>query len=144
MATVAQVAKASLQRILVQGSEAPLQADEYQDYIFAMNNYMTSLAASGINLGYTVGLIANMAVEVAPDYSAPISEALAVAAREGLNAMRMLGQTMAGSRYPFTLPVGSGNEGMWNTNNSHFYAGEEDSILAEGVGTIGLEANTDG
>ena len=160
MATVAQVAKASLQRILVQGSEAPLQADEYQDYIFAMNNYMTSLAASGINLGYTVvsnlsdtvtipvgalrGLIANMAVEVAPDYSAPISEALALAAREGLNAMRMLGQTMAGSRYPSTLPVGSGNEGMWNTNNSHFYVHEEDSILAEGVGTIGLEVDTDG
>ena len=121
---------------------------------------MTSLAASGINLGYTVvsnlsdtvtipvgalrGLIANMAVEVAPDYSAPISEALALAAREGLTAMRMLGQTMAGSRYPSTLPVGSGNEGMWNTNNSHFYAGEEDSILAEGVGTIGLEVDTDG
>ena len=38
MATVAQVAKASLQRILVQASEAPLEADEYADFIFAMNN----------------------------------------------------------------------------------------------------------
>jgi hypothetical protein len=53
MATVAQVAKASLQRILVQASEAPLEADEYQDFIFAMNNYMMSLDAQGIHLGYT-------------------------------------------------------------------------------------------
>ena len=160
MATVAQVAKASLQRILVQGSEAPLQADEYQDFIFAMNNYMTALAASGINLGYTIvtgladtvtvpvgalrGLIDNMAIEVAPDYSAPVSEALALAAREGMTAMRMLGQTMAGTRYPGTLPIGSGNEGWGNTMNSHFYSSLEDSILAEGVGTIALEENTDG
>ena len=83
MATVAQVAKASLQRILVQASEAPLEPDEYQDYIFALNNYMAQLDAQGVMLGYTVvdslgdevtvptgalrGIIANMAIEVAPD-----------------------------------------------------------------------------
>jgi hypothetical protein len=161
MTTVAQVAKASLQRILVQASEAPLEADEYQDFLFAMNNYMTDLAAKGVNLGYTVvadladtitipdgairGLIANMAVEVAPDYGVQISEALARAASEGMVSMRMLGQTMAGSRYPSTLPMGSGNEGVGSLNiSSHFYPEMEDSILAEGVGTIALEINTDG
>ena len=92
MATVAQVAKASLQRILVQASEAPLQPDEYSDFIFAMNNYMNDLDASGIQLGYTEvsalgddvtiptgalrGLIANMAIEVAPDYNGIISARL--------------------------------------------------------------------
>ena len=45
MATVAQVAKSSLQRILVQASEAPLETDEYQDFIFSMNNYMAELDA---------------------------------------------------------------------------------------------------
>ena len=40
MATVAQVAKASLQRILVQASESLLEPDEYQDYIFALNNFV--------------------------------------------------------------------------------------------------------
>ena len=54
MATVAQVAKSSLQRILVQASEAPLEPDEYQDFIFSMNNYMAELDAQGIQLGYTV------------------------------------------------------------------------------------------
>ena len=53
MATVAQVAKASLQRILVQASEADLEADEYQDYMFALNNWMLSLDAQGISLGFT-------------------------------------------------------------------------------------------
>jgi hypothetical protein len=157
MATVAQVAKAALQRILFQASEAPLEADEYQDFIFAMNNFMTALAATGVNLGYTVvanlgdtvtipvgalrSLIANMAVEVAPDYSAAIPEALALAAREGMTAMRMLGQTMAGSRLPGTLPVGSGNEGQYNSNY-HFYRELENTILTEGTDSIALELNT--
>ena len=62
MATVAQVAKASLQRILVQASEAALEPDEYQDFIFAMNNYMAQLDAQGIVLGYTQ--VSNLADEV--------------------------------------------------------------------------------
>jgi hypothetical protein len=54
MATVEQIAKASLQRIVVQGSESSLNPDDYQDYIFALNNYMTALDADGIALGYTL------------------------------------------------------------------------------------------
>ena len=103
MATVAQVAKASLQALLVQASEAPLEADEYQDFIFAMNNYMTTLAANGVNLGYTVvsdigdevtvpagalqGLIANMAIIVSPQYGAIVPQGVGVAASDGLKAM---------------------------------------------------------
>ena len=91
MATVEQIAKASLQRLLVQGSESSLNPDDYQDYIFALNNYMTALDADGIALGYTVvdsisdqvtipigalrGVIANMAIEVAPDYGGEVSDA---------------------------------------------------------------------
>ena len=52
MATVAQVAKASLQRILVQASESVLEPAEYSDYIFSLNNYMTELDAQGIQLGF--------------------------------------------------------------------------------------------
>jgi hypothetical protein len=46
MATVAQVAKASLQRILVQASEAPLEPDEYNDFIFAMNRLTSTVTSS--------------------------------------------------------------------------------------------------
>jgi|TARA_R100000951_G_C2630483_1_gene177475 hypothetical protein len=160
MATVAQVAKASLQRILVQASEAPLEPDEYQDFIFSMNNYMTQLDAQGVQLGYTEvsnlgdevtipagalrGLIANMAIEVAPDYSGVISQGLVKAAREGYITMQTIGQTMGGTRMPSTLPIGSGNEDRLYSYSGHFYADSEADILAETTGAIGLETNTDG
>jgi hypothetical protein len=160
MATVAQVAKASLQRILVQASEAPLQPDEYSDFIFAMNNYMNDLDASGIQLGYTEvsalgddvtiptgalrGLIANMAIEVAPDYNGIISQGLVKAARDGFNTMRLIGQSMGVSKMPSTLPIGSGNEDNLYGFSGHFYPDAEAEILAESTGAIGLEQNTNG
>ena len=160
MATVAQVAKASLQRILVQASEAPLEPDEYQDFIFSMNNYMSELDASGVQLGYTTvsdlgdevtiptgalrGLIANMAVEVAPDYNGVISAGLAKAARDGFNTMRLIGQSIGKSRYPCTLPIGSGNENNDFGLSGHFFPDQESSILAETTGAIALETNTNG
>jgi len=158
MATVAQVAKASLQRILVQASEAPLEADEYQDFIFAMNNYMLALDAQGIHLGYTAvsnladqvtvpvgalrGVIANLAIEVAPDFGGVVTDALVLQAREGLQAMRMLGQTIGGTRMPSTLPIGSGNTDTGYGWSWNFYPDSEDSILAETIGTIALESST--
>ena len=154
MATVAQVAKASLQRILVQASEAPLEADEYADFIFAMNNYMGELDAQGIQLGYTTvsslgdevtiptgalrGLIANLAIEVAPDYNG------IKAARDGFNTMRLLGQTLGESKMPPTLPIGSGNEDTLFGISGHFFPDSEAEILAETTGSIGLEQNTNG
>jgi hypothetical protein len=160
MATVAQVAKASLQRILVQASEAPLQPDEYNDFIFAMNNYMNELDAQGIQLGFTEvsdlgddvtiptgalrGLIANMAIEVAPDYNGVISQGLVKAARDGFNTMRLLGQTLGKSKNPATLPIGSGNEDTLFGFPGHFYPESEEEILAESTGAIGLELNTNG
>ena len=131
MATAAQVVKASLQRILVQASEAPIQADEAQDFIFAMNNYMLALDAEGISLGYTVvanlgdeitvpvgalrGMIANLAIEVAPDYNGEVSAGLQKAAIEGMVR-----------------------------GTSHFYPDSEATILAETTGSIGLEDDTAG
>tara|TARA_R110000823_G_scaffold278272_1_gene396721 strand:- start:12415 stop:12897 length:483 start_codon:yes stop_codon:yes gene_type:complete len=160
MATVAQVAKSSLQRILVQASEAPLEPDEYQDFIFTMNNYMAELDASGIQLGYTVvsnlgddvtiptgalrGLIANMAIEVAPDYNGVVSVGLAKAARDGFNTMRLVGQSMGRTRFPSTLPIGSGNEDNNFGISSNFYPNQESSILAETTGAIALEVSTNG
>ena len=159
MATVAQIAKASLQRILVQASEADLEPDEYQDFIFALNNFMLALDADGISLGFTEvsslgdevtvplgalrGIIANMAIEVAPDYGGEISQGLLVAASDGMRTMRKIGQRIAATQYPSTLPIGSGNEGSCTGRVSNFYSDMQDSILAETTGAIGLESGTD-
>ena len=158
MATASQVIKAALQRIVVQASEAPIEPSEAQDFIFAMNNYMFDLDARGIALGYTVvgglgdeitiplgalrGLIANMAIEVAPDYDGQVSQALVLAASEGFKAMQRLGQIIPTSEFPGTLPIGSGNEGRHHRRESHFYADLEAQILAETTGSIGLETGT--
>ncbi len=160
MATVAQIAKASLQRILVQGSEADLEPDEYQDYLFALNNYMLSLDAGGIALGFTEvsdlgddvtvptgalrGIIANVAIEVAPDYNGVVTAGLVKAAEEGMEVMRKLGQLVVSTAYPSTLPVGSGNwDGAHSGGGSAlFYPDLEAQILAETTGAIGLEIST--
>jgi hypothetical protein len=157
MATVAQVIKASLQRILVQASEADLEPDEYQDAIFALNNYMLALDADGITLGYTEvsnladevtvppgalrGIIANLAIEVSPDYNGTVSQGLVVAAQAGLASMRKLGVGMPVTSLPCTLPIGSGNE-YNNYDLSRFYDCDEALILAETTGSIGLETST--
>ena len=160
MATVAQVAKASLQAILVQASEAPLEANEYQDFIFAMNNYMASLAAKGINLGYTAvadlgdtvtvppgaltGLIANMALQSVPYYGGVVTPELALTAREGMHAMRQLGQIITPTRLPSTLPVGSGNEDNSFGRNWHFYPESDTDVLTEVTNAIAVESGTNG
>jgi hypothetical protein len=158
MATVQQVATAALRKILVQASEAELEPDEYQDFIFAMNNFMAALDVDGISLGYTAvenlgdivtipsgalrGLIDNMAVESAPDYDGVVTPALAVAAAEGIKTMRLIGSTVPTSYYPDTLPRGSGNDNStWMYDR--FYHSSEADILAETNGAIALEDNTE-
>lgn len=156
MATAAQVTKAILQTLLVQDSEATLQPDEFQDTIFAMNNFMLALDAEGVSLGYTEvsnlgdeitiptgalrGLIYNVAIEMAPQFNAPITPGITNAATAGMDAMRQLGQIIVATQFPGTLPVGSGNEGFHR--DRHFYPDLEAEILAETSGAIGLEVNT--
>ena len=160
MTTTGQVLKAALQEILVQGSEAPLEADEYQDAIFALNNYMTALDANGVHLGYTVvdsladeitvpagaiqGIISNLAILLATQFNSTVSPSLSAKAQMGLNAMRKLGITIAPMSYPGTLPIGSGNEGYWGgyCRGGHFYPDPVDTALTETGNNIALETNT--
>lgn len=157
MATAAQVTKAILQEILVRASESPLEADELQDTLFAMNNYMTALDADGVHLGYTVvsdlgdavtvpdgalqGLIANVAIDVAPQFGATVSQALVLKAKKGMSAMRKLGVTITPMSYPSTLPIGSGSESGDYTYD-HFYPETDATALTETNNTIALESGT--
>lgn len=138
MATAQQVVKAALQRILVQGSDSPYEPDEYQDAIFALNNFMLALEAEGVDLDYTEvdnlgdevtvppgalrGIIANLAIEVAPDYGGVVSRELIQQAVSGMKAMRHLGQRLKKTCYPSTLPVGSGNYDQYGSPFYHNHA----------------------
>lgn len=159
MATAAQVVKASLQKILVQASEADIEASEAQDFIFSMNNFMLDLDAKGVTLGYTEvsdlgdnitiptgalrGLIYNMAVEMAPEFNGTVTQTVAAIAQSGLTTMRLLGRNIPQARFPDTLPIGSGNELNGGRFSTHFFPNEENEILAETTGCISLETGTE-
>lgn len=156
MATAAEVIKAALQKTIVQASEAAFEPDEFADAIFTMNNYMTDLDASGIALGYTVvttlgdevtipvgalrGLIYNLAIETAPEFSGVVTTEVREIARAGLNTMRKLGVSMGDSAFPATLPRGTGHRLQ---RDDRFYPDLEAEILAETTGSIALETGTE-
>jgi len=159
MATVDQVANSSFNWILERDAVIPVTDAEIDDFVFSMNNYMLGLDAENVTLGYTVvtgrndevtvpagalrGVVANMAVEIAPSYDAIVTPRLDKIAMDSLKQMRILGQTIGDTHYPSTLPIGSGNE--YDSGNllfSHFYGEDEDVILAESTGSIGLESET--
>jgi len=158
MATAAQVTKAILQEILVHGSESELEADEFKDTVFVMNNYMTAQDANGINLGYTVvsnlgdeitipagaiqGLISNVAIMIAPQFGATVDQGLVVKAKIGLQAMRKLGVTIGKMQFPGTLPIGSGNESNNFDSRDHFFNNSDSNVETEANQNIGLESST--
>lgn len=158
MATAGQVLKSAFQRIIVQASEAELTGSEFADAIFDMNNYMLDLDASGVKLGYTEvnnlgdqvtvptgalrGVIANLAIDMSPDYNGSVTPGLVRAAKEGMKTMEKLGVSLSGSVFPSTLPVGSGNAGC-SGEEVRYYPDLENEILAETTGAISLETGTD-
>lgn len=135
--TVQQVADDAMMMILVKGAESPLNGDEMQDFMNALNNWMASMAAVGINLGFTPvsnasdiitvpdgaidGITSNMAIKMSPQFGGIVSPELREDAKEGYNIIRILGNTMNGTKYPTTLPIGSGNWWQWGPN---YYGGD--------------------
>lgn len=161
METAETVLKSALQEILVQASEAPLEPDEYQDAITYMNRFMTSLAARGVNLGYTIvenlndpitipdgaleGLVFKMAERLAPQFDKQaITQGLTFRTNmtEGLNAMYSIAVQVEFAQYPGTLPIGAGNE-QEVQGDRHFYPERQDQILTEQTGPILLEESTE-
>lgn len=151
--TAGRVIERALKRILVGGADASPEADETADALSDLNDFMLALEANGVRLGYTVvdnvsdivtvpqgavnGIIANLAVTVAPDYSAAISPALAEQAREGMRTLRRLGRNKVSTPYPTTLPQGSGNEGYNPSGwNDHFYLSGVSGVLSLAGNTL--------
>jgi hypothetical protein len=149
----------ALTDLVVQDAEASLEASEYQVGIRYLNRMMFRLDAMGINLGYTEvtnlsdpitvalgamdGIVANLAIALAPQFDAIVTAGINSRAIDGLNAMRKLSRNMQPTSPPCTLPIGSGNE--WdNYSNDHFYPCLDDnSILTETDRNILLEDATE-
>jgi hypothetical protein len=156
--TAEYVVKKVLDMLVVGASEASIPAVDAQNVIDYMNDYMLSIDATGIKLGYTEvnslgdtvtvpagairGVIANVAMLVAPSYDVQISQGLALQAKAGQKAMLRLGSGIGPTQYPSTLPRGSGNYNDGGFRRSNFYNDLESSILSETNGPILVEDNT--
>lgn len=155
METAESVITDILQEILVQASEQSIEAVDFQFVVRYMNRYMAQLAVT-IPLGYTVvtnpadlitipdgainGLIFNVALKVLNSFDIDVGPTLGLNAKDGLFAMRKLSRNLVSTKHPSTLPIGSGNETSFNS--THFYSGEETTILTEQNGSILLEDTT--
>lgn len=143
MITAIEMAQRSLKLLLVQAADAPLEADEYQDFYDAMNSYMASLEPHGIVLGYSPvsgpadfvtvpdsvisGLAALLAIEVAPDYERPITEALAARGMKGMRTLRRVTRRKIETKLHENLPIGSGN--YYQAFNSTFHYDDEERLV---------------
>lgn len=155
--TASSVITDALQQILVQASEASIEADEAQTAIRSLNRMMARWDADGISLGYTEvsnladeitvpagaidGVIYNLAVSLAPQFDAAITPALAALASEGFKTIKRIAVDIPPTMYGSTLPIGSGSEDYCTYSNK-YYTGYPESIQAETTGTIVLEDDT--
>ena len=155
MTTAAQVIKFALQEIITQASESPLEADEYQDCIFALNTMMLEYDADGIHLGFTEvtslgdditvpagaisGIVSNLALRVAPQFMGAVTPELMKKASDGYKVMCKLGVTIEQTQFGGLVPIGSGNQ-KWNRRK--FYPPVTDYIEAEVNNNIQVESNT--
>ena len=147
METANSVITDAMQLLVVQASEAPIEADEAQTAIRHLNRMMYRFDAEGISLGFNVienlgdivtvpigaldGVVYNLAIAIAPHYEVPISIDIAKLAKDGKEAMRALSFRMGQTEFPSTLPVGSGNQGCRAGDDFKFFAGHGNNINTE-------------
>jgi len=158
METAKEVINDSLQEMLVQAAEQPIEAVDFQTARRYLNRMMAMAPYNG--LGYTqvtnpddlvtvpdgalMGIVKNLTVYLLSTYDMPITSELMATAKDGLKEIRRLAVTVLPTAMPCTLPIGSGNEQENTFNNQHFYSCPDDEILTETGGSILLESNTNG
>ena len=155
METAESVINDILQEILVQSSEQPIEAVDFQFVRRYMNRYMSELAITN-PLGYTSvtsptdlitipdgainGLIYNVALNVVTSFDLDPAGSLVANAARSLKVIRKISRNSVSTKHPSTLPIGSGNECYGDYYK--FYQGVEPNILTEQNGSILLEDTT--
>ena len=156
METAQSIIDDSLQAILVQASEQPIEAVDFQTSKRYLNRMMATTPYN--NLGFTTivnpddlitvadgaieGIVFNLAVKMLATYDMPLTAELNQNARDGLQEIRRIAVTVQPTAFPCTLPIGSGNEQENTFNNQHFYPCPDDELLTEREGAILLESDT--
>ena len=129
--TAGDLIRRALHAILVEAADSQLEPDEYQDGLDALNGYLLGLEANGVRLGYQRlchltdyvnipdgalrGLVANLAIDLAPQFGGRVTAALLKQAADGEKTLYRMGVKIGTSLLPGTLPRGSGNYCWPNT-----------------------------
>ena len=156
METAQEVINDSLQEMLVQASEQPIEAVDFQTARRYLNRMMSMTPYN--NLGFTaitnpsdlmtvpdgalMGIVKNLTVFLLSTFDMPATAELIATAKDGLQEIRRIAVSVKPTAFPCTLPIGSGNEQENTFNNQHFYPCPDDEILAEQNGSILLESDT--
>lgn len=156
METAKDIINDSLQEMLVQAAEQPIEAVDFQTARRYLNRMMAMTPYN--RLGYTqvtnpddlvtvpdgalMGIVKSLTIYLLSTYDMPITSELMSTAKEGLKEIRKLAITILPTAAPCTLPIGSGNEDESTFSNQHFYSCPDNEILAETGGSILLETNT--
>lgn len=156
METAQTVINDALQEILVQASEQPIQAADFQTAKRYLNRMMAITPFNG--LGYTEvvnpadyvtvpdgaleGIVFNLAKRLLATYDLPLTAELAQSAKDGLKEILRLTVNIEPTQFPCTLPIGSGNEANNLFGEYHYFPCSEDELLTEQGGSILLEDET--
>ena len=136
--TAGDIIRDAYMEILQSGDDTPLEASEMRTGIRYLNRLMGRLAASGYNLGFKTvsnpadvltvpigaidGIVSNLALSLSSQFpESGITESLATKARLGMNAIRLIGAPVIPTKYPSTLPIGSGNQNGSGGVRDRFY-----------------------
>lgn len=159
MATVSEVIIDALDQILVRASESPLEADETQSAIRALNNMMTAWDADGLPLGFELvtgpgdpvtvpdstleAIIFNLAVRLAPQFGVTVGPGLAINARQSFQSLTLQIVRISPSAFPSNTPVGTGVSDDFGFSDERFFKGREAQLENELDGAILLETGTE-
>lgn len=156
--TAASLITDALGEILVSAAEQSVEPVEMSTGIRYLNRMMASFATNGVALGFTVvtspssaitvadgaidGMVANLALRLAPQFDVATTPELIAAAKDGYTAMLKIAVTITPTSFPCTLPIGSGNEQVDSFIGDKFYGCPDDTVLTEEGGNIQLESGT--
>ena len=125
MATALEIITGAVKLLKVKTAESPLEDNEAQDGLVALNDMLNEWNLEDIDIGFetiddlqdelfldtgTEGAVkANLAVYIAPEYKTIVSDLLLLRARTSKKAVRG-SLSLRPLDFPDTLPLGSGNE----------------------------------
>lgn len=142
MTTIKEIINDAFDDLEIKSAEVDLTDSELAIGIRRLNRMMVSLAATGMDFGFTKAVtvddeftapdwfedmaITSLAIRLASGFGVPVTEALAINARIAAKIVFLRISEMSAPSFPNTLPLGAGN---YQGDNTKFFRGDVDTLL---------------